>query len=80
LSFELGYREHGSINTPLGLAIDNQTDRFNLTIDVIDRVVGLKTVGAHARECLKNQILDNQEYGFDRGIDKPEVRGWKWPY
>jgi xylulose-5-phosphate/fructose-6-phosphate phosphoketolase len=75
-----GYKERGSINTPLGLAIDNQTDRFSLATDVIDRVPGLQTSGAHVKEWLKNQILDHQEYAFENGIDKPEIRDWKWPY
>ena len=33
-----GYKEKGNINTPLELAILNQIDRFDLVIDVIDRV------------------------------------------
>ena len=36
-----GYKEKGNINTPLELAMNNQIDRFNLVIDVIDRVPGL---------------------------------------
>src|SRR6202023_3150444 len=42
-----GYKEKGNINTPLQLAINNQTDRFTLAIDVIDRVPKLQTAGAH---------------------------------
>ena len=37
-----GYKEKGNINTPLELAIRNQVDRFNLAIDVIDRVPRLR--------------------------------------
>ena len=37
-----GYKEKGNINTPLELAILNQMDRFNLVIDVIDRVPRLQ--------------------------------------
>ena len=33
-----GYKEKGNINTPLELAMNNQIDRFNLVLDVIDRV------------------------------------------
>ena len=33
-----GYHEKGNINTPLELAILNQVDRFNLVIDVLDRL------------------------------------------
>ncbi|MEB3352514.1 MAG: phosphoketolase family protein, partial [Cyanobacteriota bacterium] len=36
-----GYKEKGNINTPLELAMNNQIDRFNLVIDVIDRVPSL---------------------------------------
>ncbi|HJU11732.1 MAG TPA: phosphoketolase family protein [Candidatus Binataceae bacterium] len=75
-----GYKEKGSINTPLGLAIDNQADRFNLAIDAIDRVPKLQTAGAHVKEWLKNQVLSHQEYAFENGIDRPEIRDWKWPY
>jgi xylulose-5-phosphate/fructose-6-phosphate phosphoketolase len=64
----------------LGLAIDNETDRFDLAIDVIDRVPDLQAAGAHVKEWLKNQVLDHQEYAFENGIDKPEIRNWKWPY
>ena len=52
-----GYKEKGSINTPLELAILNQIDRFNLAIDVIDRVPRLHPVGAHVKEWLKGQII-----------------------
>ena len=46
-----GYKEKGSINTPLELAILNQIDRFNLAIDVIDRVPRLQSIGAHVKGC-----------------------------
>jgi xylulose-5-phosphate/fructose-6-phosphate phosphoketolase len=74
-----GYKEHGNINTPMELAIQNQVDRFNLAIDVIDRVPRLHTAAAHLREWLKNQIIENCNYAYAEGIDKPEIRGWKWP-
>jgi len=75
-----GYKERGNINTPLELAIRNQVDRFNLAIDVIDRVPKLQNSGAHVKEWLKDQIIDNLAYAHENGIDKPEVRDWKWPY
>jgi len=75
-----GYKEFGSINTPLELAIHNQTDRFNLAIDVIDRVPGLQTSGAHVKDWLKDQICENLDYAFEHGIDKPEISEWKWPH
>jgi xylulose-5-phosphate/fructose-6-phosphate phosphoketolase len=74
-----GYKEFGSINTPLQLAIENQTDRFNLAIDAIDRVPRLQGAGAHVKDWLKDQICENLDYALANGIDKPEIRDWKWP-
>lgn len=75
-----GYKEQGNINTPLELAIKNQIDRFNLTIDVIDRVPKIQGKGARVKEWLKNQIIENSNYAYEFGIDKPEFTNWKWPY
>jgi len=74
-----GYKEKGSIDTPLGLTIQNQADRFSLAIDVIDRVPRLQKSGAHVRDWLQGQIRENIAYAHQYGIDKPEIREWKWP-
>jgi xylulose-5-phosphate/fructose-6-phosphate phosphoketolase len=74
-----GYKEKGNINTPIELAILNQVDRFNLAIDAIDRVPRLSSIGAHAKEWLKDQIIDSINYAHAEGIDKEEIRNWKWP-
>jgi xylulose-5-phosphate/fructose-6-phosphate phosphoketolase len=74
-----GYKEKGNINTPLELAILNQVDRFNLAIDVIDRVPALQATAAHTKEWLKEQIIDSVDYAHKNGIDRPEIREWKWP-
>lgn len=75
-----GYKEKGNINTPLELAIINQIDRFSLVIDVIDRASALGAKGAHVRERMKNEIIDNIQYAHENGIDKEEIRNWNWPY
>jgi xylulose-5-phosphate/fructose-6-phosphate phosphoketolase len=75
-----GYKEKGNINTPLDLAMNNQIDRFSLAIDVIDRLPKLRVAGAHVKEWLKNQIIENRSYAYEHGIDKPEITNWKWPY
>ena len=74
-----GYKEKGNINTPLELAILNQIDRFDLAIDVIDRVPRLRSIGAHVKEWLKGQIIDSINYAHAEGIDKVEIRNWTWP-
>jgi xylulose-5-phosphate/fructose-6-phosphate phosphoketolase len=75
-----GYKEKGSIDTPLGLTIQNQADRFSLAIDVIDRVPRLQKSAAHVRDWLQDQIRENVAYAHQYGIDKPEILDWKWPY
>jgi len=74
-----GYKERGNINTPLELAIRNEIDRFHIAIDAIDRVPGLQDRGAHLKERLKDAIIENIAYAYQNGIDKPEIRNWKWP-
>ena len=75
-----GYKEKGNINTPLELAINNQVDRFNLVIDVIDRVPKLGSAAAYVRERMKNAIIENVNYAHEHGIDKDEIVNWKWPF
>jgi xylulose-5-phosphate/fructose-6-phosphate phosphoketolase len=74
-----GYKEKGNINTPLELAIVNQIDRFDLVIDVIDRVPGLAGRAAHLKEEMKNSIIDSLAYAHAEGRDRPEVTDWVWP-
>jgi xylulose-5-phosphate/fructose-6-phosphate phosphoketolase len=74
-----GYKEKGSINTPLDLAIRNQIDRFSIAMDVIDRVPCLQVAGAHAKERFRDMQIDCQNYAYENGIDKPEVDHWTWP-
>ncbi len=75
-----GYKEQGGLNTPFQLAIANQIDRFDLAIDVIDRVPRLQCKGAHVKEWLKDQITDHLTYAREEGIDRDEITDWKWPF
>ena len=73
-----GYKERGNINTPLELAMNNQIDRFNLVMDVIDRVPGLGSRAAHIKERMKESILANRAYAHQHGIDAENVTNWRW--
>ncbi|MGR9115122.1 MAG: phosphoketolase family protein [Gammaproteobacteria bacterium] len=74
-----GYKEKGNINTPLELAIRNETDRFSLAIDVINRVPRLQVAGAHVKERLRDMQIECSQYAYRHGVDKPEFADWKWP-
>lgn len=73
-----GYKEKGSISTPLELAMENQIDRFSLAIDVIDRVPRLRGAGAHAKERFRNRRLACRAYAHEHGVDPPEITGWRF--
>jgi xylulose-5-phosphate/fructose-6-phosphate phosphoketolase len=74
-----GYTEHGNINTPMELAIQNGIDRFHLVIDVIDRVPRLRVAGAHVKEKMRTEIIENLAFAYREGYDKPEFSNWTWP-
>ncbi|HTP31527.1 MAG TPA: phosphoketolase family protein [Candidatus Acidoferrales bacterium] len=74
-----GYKEKGNINTPMELAINNQTDRFSLALDAIDRVPALQRIGGHAKEKFRNRQLACRAHAYQHGIDAPEITGWRWP-
>jgi xylulose-5-phosphate/fructose-6-phosphate phosphoketolase len=75
-----GYKEKGNINTPLELALLNETSRFHLVIDVIDRVPKLQTRAAHLKEEMKNAIIENTNYAHEHGTDRQEIANWVWPF
>ncbi|WP_028281179.1 phosphoketolase family protein [Arthrobacter sp. H5] len=73
-----GYREEGTTTTPFDMCAMNQIDRFNLAIDVIDRVPRLKDISSHFREELKNKLIEHRQYIRTEGEDMPEIRDWEW--
>jgi xylulose-5-phosphate/fructose-6-phosphate phosphoketolase len=75
-----GYKEKGNINTPLELAILNETSRFHLVLDVIARVPGLRARASGLEDLMRSSIADNLAYAHEQGIDRPEISGWTWPY
>ena len=75
-----GYKEKGNINTPLELAMLNETSRFNLVLDIIDRVPKLRGSAAHLKEEMKNAIVENMAYAHEHGTDRKEITEWVWPY
>jgi xylulose-5-phosphate/fructose-6-phosphate phosphoketolase len=58
--------------------MNNQIDRFNLVIDVIDRVPRLGSRAAHIKERMKEAILSHRHYAHRHGTDAPEIIDWRW--
>jgi len=73
-----GYREEGTTTTPFDMCVLNQIDRFDLALDVLDRVPGLASRTGHVHEMLKDKLIEHRGYVRTHGQDMPEVRGWAW--
>ena len=73
-----GYKEEGTTTTPFDMVALNELDRFHLVGDVIDRVPGLGSKAAYAKQYLRDKLLDNKEYIHKYGEDMPEIRNWTW--
>jgi xylulose-5-phosphate/fructose-6-phosphate phosphoketolase len=73
-----GYVEEGTTTTPFDICVMNGIDRYDLAIDVIERVPRLRTIGAHARDRLRDQLIEHRQYVHTHGEDLPEIRDWQW--
>ena len=71
-----GYKEEGTTTTPFDMAMLNQIDRFQLAIDVIDRVPTLGATQARFRQDLQDQRQRAWQYTRDAGKDLGTITGW----
>jgi len=74
-----GYKEEGTTTTPFDMLVMNDTDRYHLVMDVIDRVPGLAGRAAGLRQRMEDQRAAHREYIRRTGEDLPEIRDWVWP-
>jgi xylulose-5-phosphate/fructose-6-phosphate phosphoketolase len=73
-----GYIEEGTTTTPFDMTVMNQLDRFNLAIDVLDRVPRLQDASGPVRDRLKNKLIEHRIHVRTYGEDLPEVSAWRW--
>ncbi len=74
-----GYKEEGTTTTPFDMAVRNNIDRYQLVVDVIDRLPTLPERAAYVRQAMLNKLSDHRHYITTYGEDMPEVREWEWP-
>ncbi|TVY28339.1 putative phosphoketolase [Lachnellula hyalina] len=75
-----GYKEKGNIDTPLELAIRNQTDRYSLAMDAVDRIPSLHNTASGVRDKLLNLQIAAKAQAYENGTDPEYVTKWRWPY
>ncbi len=73
-----GYKEEGTTTTPFDMCVLNNLDRFQLALDVVRRVPGLKAFREQAEQRYSEQIQRHKLYVAEHGEDLPEVCNWKW--
>ncbi len=73
-----GYKEEGTTTTPFDMCVLNETDRFKLVIDVIERTPGLAGRAAKVKELMHAKHAEHRAYVREHGTDMPEVSGWTW--
>jgi xylulose-5-phosphate/fructose-6-phosphate phosphoketolase len=71
-----GYKEEGTTTTPFDMVVRNNMDRFQLAIDTIGRIPGLKADDAVA--LFQSKLLEHKVYVASHGEDMPEVVNWRW--
>jgi xylulose-5-phosphate/fructose-6-phosphate phosphoketolase len=60
------------------MTVLNQIDRYDLAMDVIDRVPRLQARAGLVRERLKNKLIEHRIYIREHGEDLPAIRDWQW--
>ncbi|GAA1796440.1 phosphoketolase family protein [Planosporangium flavigriseum] len=74
-----GYKEEGTTTTPFDMLVRNDSDRYHLVMDVIDRVPDLARRAATLRQQMVDKRVQHRQYICRTGEDLPEVRDWRWP-
>jgi len=73
-----GYKEEGTTTTPFDMLMLNDTDRYHLVMDVIDRVDGLGTRFAGLRQRMVDARFRARAHAYEHGEDAPEIVDWQW--
>ncbi|MBA6090628.1 phosphoketolase family protein [Pseudomonas monteilii] len=73
-----GFREEGATTTPFDMAVINNLDRYQLLLDVFERVPRLQSRLEQARARYWAMMEKHKLYLIEHGEDMPEVAQWRW--
>ncbi|WP_285025458.1 phosphoketolase family protein [Plantibacter sp. ME-Dv--P-122b] len=73
-----GFIEEGTTTTPFDMVMMNQLDRYQLVIDVLDRVPGLAVREVAFRQRMQDARAQARAYTREHGEDIPAVADWTW--
>ena len=72
-----GYKEEGTTTTPFDMTVLNDTDRFHLAEDAINRAGFAATCG-NALKAIHEKLAEHSAYIREHGEDMPAIRDWRW--
>lgn len=77
-----GYKEWGGTTTPFDLLVRNETDRFHLAIEVVQKMARDGIISNDKRDRLikkyKKSLEDHYKFITAEGFDPPELEDWQW--
>lgn len=73
-----GFKEEGATTTPFDMAVINNLDRYQLALDVFERVPRLHDQLHVARSRYWSTMERHKLYLIEHGQDMPEVLNWQW--
>lgn len=73
-----GYKEEGTITTAFDMTVQNDMDRFDLVLDVIERLGLTGDNALQLEQLMQKKLVEHAEYIKVNGVDMPEISDWKW--
>lgn len=73
-----GYKEEGTITTAFDMTVLNDLDRFDLVLDVINRLNLTSPAALQLRQLMETKLIEHRNYINIHGVDMPEIRNWEW--
>lgn len=73
-----GYKEEGTITTAFDMTVQNDMDRYDLVLDVIERVGLAGDDTQQLKQLMQKKLIEHSEYIKVHGVDMPEIRDWQW--
>jgi xylulose-5-phosphate/fructose-6-phosphate phosphoketolase len=73
-----GYKEEGTITTAFDMTVLNDSDRFHLVMDAVNRLPQTGSRGDYLKQQLSDKLIEHRHYIELHGEDMPEIRDWTW--
>ncbi len=73
-----GYQEEGTITTPFDMRVQNEIDRYHLTMAAVNSLPELGNKGSYLIQQMRDKLVYHKNYIHEYGIDTKEIMEWKW--